>query len=219
MADSNDHLKLWNTVCVTDPKYVEKMDFGAKLSAIDATYQKHRATSLFGAYGQGWGLKNLRWGEIKSTDGLPAEITLEATFWWPDGEFEISSEIEWKRGADCRKKLQTELWKKALSYLGFSADVYLGKFDDEKYGAKPHEGTDAGRETCAKIIQAMEAVDNTETLDRYMEAAKTRGLGRYWMSQVTEAYNRKSSKLQQSAVFGDGKVDSPGEPRFVPDLQ
>ena len=38
-----------------------------------------------------------------------------------------------KPDSDCFKKATTDGLTKALSYLGFNADIFLGKFEDSKY--------------------------------------------------------------------------------------
>ena len=38
-----------------------------------------------------------------------------------------------KKDGDCFKKATTDGLTKCLSYLGFNADVFMGKFDDNKY--------------------------------------------------------------------------------------
>jgi uncharacterized short protein YbdD (DUF466 family) len=43
-----------------------------------------------------------------------------------------------KNDDDCFKKVVTDCLTKALSYLGFSADVFLGQFDDNKYVQQQH---------------------------------------------------------------------------------
>ena len=67
----------------------------------------------------------------------PKELAIEADFWFNyDGEhrhFPVSTEMAYKVGNDTRKKLMTDATTKALSFLGFNADVFMGRFDDSKY--------------------------------------------------------------------------------------
>ena len=128
-----DNMKLWNSVCETDPKITKDVAYGKrKFTAIDAQHQRKRATELWGPYGKDWGLRELVWGEV-GNGATPVEITLEAFFFYPDAQFPISSDIKWHLGEDNRKKLLTDVTTKALSMLGFNADVFEGKFDDNKY--------------------------------------------------------------------------------------
>ncbi|MEZ0371267.1 MAG: hypothetical protein ACAI44_19390, partial [Candidatus Sericytochromatia bacterium] len=42
----------------------------------------------------------------------------------------------WKRVSDPMKKVRTDALTEGLSWLGFSADVFMGRFDDAKYVQK-----------------------------------------------------------------------------------
>jgi len=139
-----DKMELWNLVCVTDVSITKEVDEGGrKYHTIDAQHQIKKATEMWGPMGTAWGLKNLVWGEVgklKTTFGKkaipivgPAEITLSAIFYSPEGEFEIGSDIYWRPDGDSRKKLRTDVLTKALSNLGFNSDVFEGKFDGNKY--------------------------------------------------------------------------------------
>jgi hypothetical protein len=64
-------------------------------------------------------------------------VILKATFFYPvDGKeasFDVLNDDKFRAGDDTLKKLITNTRSKALSWLGFSADVFLGKFDDTAY--------------------------------------------------------------------------------------
>jgi len=126
-------MKLWNSVCKTDPTHTTKVNQRGGFTAIAAQYQLQRATELWGSYGNKWGVKSCRYSYIDANDDLPLEATLDAVFFYPEGEFEISTDMTYKVGNDSRKKLLTDLTTKALSKLGFNADVFMGKYDDNKY--------------------------------------------------------------------------------------
>ncbi len=135
-----DGLHIWKQVCTTNPADTKKMTHGAKLTAIDAYSQIRRATEMFGPMGQGWGLSHLVFGVAHE------EIHLQCKFYvCKPGEsihesncsikiqIELASDMLYRTGGDCRKKLITDCLTKGLSYLGFNADVFEGKFDDQKY--------------------------------------------------------------------------------------
>lgn len=142
-----DNLKLWNQVCETDPTHTKKVAYGKfKFTAIDAQYQIKRATELWGPYGTDWGLKDCVYSVIREVqlfekdyktketiESIRSEIVLDAVFFYPDGNFDISSDMIYVAGGECRKKLLTDVTTKALSKLGFNSDVFEGKFDDNKY--------------------------------------------------------------------------------------
>ena len=143
-----ENMELWNQVCETDPDITKPVDTRGGFTSICAQAQKKRATSVFGMFGIGWGLKKLAWQYIRDNSGFPIELTLDAEFFWlsgeiivdgevvaswPGGSFEIGSDIGFKPGNDSKKKLRTDVITKALSDLGFNSDVFEGKFDDDKY--------------------------------------------------------------------------------------
>lgn len=123
---------LWNKVSITDPDYTRKVTSRGGFTAICAQYQIMVATRLWGPYGLNWGVRGHRWSMI-DVKGEHAECVLDAEFFCPETKFEISACMKYQVGNDTRKKLLTDLTTKALSKLGFSADVFLGRFDDDKY--------------------------------------------------------------------------------------
>ena len=125
-------MKLWNQVCETNPDTTKQVNQRGGFTAIDAQSQRKRATEVFGAYGIGWALTDFFWSTI-TDNGKIVEITLDATFVYPDGKFPISSDIAYRPGGECRKKLITDCTTKALSFLGFNSDIFEGKFEDLRY--------------------------------------------------------------------------------------
>ena len=126
------NMELWNSVCKTDPAITKRVAQRGGFTALDTQSQKKRATEIWGPMGTKWGLRNCKYDYVRLGD-QPVELFLEAEFFYPDGTIEISSEIAWKPGQDCRKKLRSDVIGKALAELGFNSDVYEGKFDDNKY--------------------------------------------------------------------------------------
>lgn len=133
----SDNLKLWDAVCRTNPADTKKVTFGRAITAIDPYKQVRSATEQFGAAGAGWG-----W-EVKDTVILPTnEIGILIRLWhgdpnkyieqWGQSSFYIDN-AEKKKDTDCFKKATTDGVTKCLSYLGFNADIFLGKYDDNKY--------------------------------------------------------------------------------------
>ncbi|KKN78977.1 hypothetical protein LCGC14_0344530 [marine sediment metagenome] len=131
------NMDLWNSVCKTDPAMTKPVSQKGGFTAIDAQYQLRTATELWGPYGGKWGVKDCVYGKVvaftRDADEESMEVWLEAIFYCPVSEFQISTDIAWRKGGDSRKKLLTDLTTKALSKLGFNADVFEGKFDDNKY--------------------------------------------------------------------------------------
>ena len=125
--------ELWNLVKATNPKYTKTVNQRGGYTAINATYQMQQATEVWGSYGSTWGVKDCNYEYLRDGEGKILELILEAVFYYPGGSFEISTDTRYASGQDCRKKVLTDLTTKALSKLGFSADVFMGLYDDNKY--------------------------------------------------------------------------------------
>lgn len=133
----SENLKLWDSVSKTDPKHTKKVSQRGGFTAIDAQWQRMQATRVFGPYGFGWGIKELNYEYVRDGNGAIVELAASGVFFCKHDDdfasFPIASDMVYKPGNDSRKKLLTDMTTKALSFLGFSADVFLGKFDDDKY--------------------------------------------------------------------------------------
>jgi hypothetical protein len=133
------NLKLWGAVKETDPKYTKPAKIGGmSITAIAPQYQIMLATEQFGSYGEGFGFKSIEldYSLIEKFN----LVVFKGVFFHPKGEFEIinSSKMYMDRNqtmidADFAKKIETDALTKALSKLGFNADVFMGRFDDTKY--------------------------------------------------------------------------------------
>lgn len=132
------NLELWSKVEKTDPKHTKKVTFGRGFTAIDPYYQIRCATEQFGPAGKGWGWEVVRVEEFREIASLGLLIRL----WhgekenyieqWGQGGF-YTDKNKSKPDHDVLKKATTDGITKCLSYLGFNADVFTGKFDDNKY--------------------------------------------------------------------------------------
>ncbi len=137
---SNENMKIWDAVCKTDPKFTKKVSQRGGFTTIDAYYQIQQATELWGPYGSSWGLSDIVYSYRENI------VILAAKFRYPGGVFEIGNSISFtvikKAGKPAEpddefiKKIETNTISKALSRLGFSADVFVGKFDDARYVAE-----------------------------------------------------------------------------------
>ncbi len=133
-----DNLKLWGLVCETDPKFTKKANVrGNKITAIDPQYQVMKATEQFGSYGLSWGFKEIEFDYSLLDIGM---IVFNAVFFFPSGEFPIvnssslyTDNAKTKIDQDFAKKIETDTLTKALSKLGFNADIFLGKHDSSAY--------------------------------------------------------------------------------------
>ena len=135
----SNNLELWNKVEKTNPKYTKKAKIGGMtITAIAPQYQIMQVTEQFGVYGKTWGFKNitLSYDLVNQLD----LVVFKGTFFFPDGEFEIINSCKLyinnaKTMIDDNfaKKIETDTLTKAISKLGFNADIFMGKFDDVRY--------------------------------------------------------------------------------------
>ena len=139
MEAEKSNLDLWNKVEKTNPKYTKKANVGGNnITSIAPQYQIKNVTEQFGIYGKTWGFKKLDFDYSLATEfGL---VILDAVFFFPDGEFPIKNaqklfmdNAKTKIDDNFAKKLETDTLTKAISKLGFNADIFLGLFDDVKY--------------------------------------------------------------------------------------
>jgi hypothetical protein len=195
---SKDNLKLWNEVCTTDPKTTKEIRSGGrKMTSIMAQHQLKRATEMFGPYGKGFGLKSFKMEYITGLVNDQMLATGEAIFFYPDGEFSIASSIfvqRWydKKGYhaiddDFAKKLQTDMTTKALSKLGFNADIFLGLYEDSKYV----ESTNV-KYRMEEVKNHIAKINSVEDLNKYYTSNKFWGKDADIVSMFSE---RKSDIL------------------------
>jgi hypothetical protein len=156
MSEVNN-LSVWERGEKTDPSFTKENKHGQGGStSINTTYAFKRATEVFGPIGIGWGYNIIK-DEI--VDGAPISFgakeaektiiskihTMQIRFWYMldgvKGEFDQFGHTDFigknKWGffndSEPQKKSLSDAIKKALSMLGFNADIYLGMYDDQGY--------------------------------------------------------------------------------------
>ncbi|CAB4157667.1 hypothetical protein UFOVP679_37 [uncultured Caudovirales phage] len=136
MTEPNN-LRIWSQVERTDPGHTKKVNQRGGFTAISAQYQIMRATETFGPIGEGWGYDA---GAPIFQEGL---VFVPVTLWQRERSNVFGPMFggaEWKSNgrldSDALKKATTDALTKLLSQLGFNADVFMGKFDDNKYVAE-----------------------------------------------------------------------------------
>lgn len=183
-----NNLELWNKVEKTNPKYTKNANVGGnKITSISPQFQIMNATEQFGSYGSNWGFTDIEYDysltntpvkisvtdyhtkKVSVVDTILGLVGFKATFFYPSGKFQISNSIKiFMDKAHSRiddnyaKKLETDTLTKALSKLGFNADIFLGKFDDVRYV-----------EEVKKEFKANEVKLNIERLTSRLNACKT----------------------------------------------
>ena len=157
----SENLNIWDAVQATDPKYTKAFNRGGgfKGTATNATYLAKKATEQFGPCGIGWGVsvvdEQLITGAPHMSEGvvIANDIIhkLHVRFWYVldgvRGEIEQFGQTQMvgknKNGfytdEEAPKKSMTDAMSKCLSLLGFSADIHLGLYDDNKYVSQVQE--------------------------------------------------------------------------------
>ena len=144
MSENKDNMRIWNQFCETDPNYTKEVSLKHKFTTIDAYYQVKEVTEVFGPIGDKWSFKakvqyitvgnflfvacdtTIRYDDNKEYGPIPTIHAVVKTN--KDGKLVINE--------DAPKSALTDGLTKGLSYLGVSADVFLGLFDDNKYVAE-----------------------------------------------------------------------------------
>ena len=166
MPKIKENMKLWKSVETTDPAFTTRVNQRGGFTAIGAQYQLRTATEKFGPMGAGWGVEDEtreKWEDV----GL---AVYQAKLWYkPDsgsmGSIPIHSSIKYQSNGrvddDFMKKVATDALTKGLSKLGFNADVFMGKFDDNKY---VNILTDPSGTWKKEVVDAMDGLSDEDTL-------------------------------------------------------
>lgn len=174
------NMAIWDAVSETDPSHTKKVNQRGGFTAIDAHYQIMNATKQFGPVGVGWGY------DVIKLERMDQFVIAHVQMWHGDrtncfGPVLGCSEMFGNRpDGDAPKKATTDAITKGLSQLGFNADVFLGKFDDNKYVEEQKR-------------------KNTKPDPREIAALKADMLG---------AVNGSNDMARLSAIEGDDKFDA-----------
>jgi hypothetical protein len=203
-------MKLWNSVCKTDPAHTKHVAQRGGFTAIDAMYQVQNATEQFGPAGVGWGWDvTLHWPQ---NDTVIAEVQL-----WHGKKDQYVVQFGQKKldkgngpDEDAVKKAVTDGLTKCLSYLGFNADVFLGKFDDNKYveaqAAAHDEGTKAYNEWAKQALVDLGNITDESGLAKWYEDHK--GAVNVGLKDPKTKALAMSVKAQYATVKAEQEVSS-----------
>jgi hypothetical protein len=156
MPDKN--MQIWNRVEKTDTRFTKDAKVGGQqITSLNGTAMIMKATEVFGPVGIGFGWKVTEErfdkgaemfvgeGDKRTSLGFELNHTVKILFWFKiDGErgeleqygctpYLYKSKFGTTTDGEAPKKSLTDAIKKSLSMLGFSADVFLGMFDDQDY--------------------------------------------------------------------------------------
>jgi hypothetical protein len=176
------NMKLWDSVMETDPSYTKQFKKGGGFSGTspNAAYLAMKATEKFGPCGIGWGYSVISEELVQGApivhektppcneiihkvllklwyvlDGTKGELCHfgQTTFVGKNKYGPFTDE-------EAPKKSITDAMTKCLSLLGFSADIHLGMYDDNKYISDVR----TRKESENKALQTMQLHDCLENL-------------------------------------------------------
>lgn len=195
-----DNMRIWDKVERTDPSFTKKGKVGGQeIFTISGQYMIRRATETFGPLGIGWGFDIIeerfdQGPEIfggeggKTVIGREIAHTVRICLWYIlDGQkgevqgygctpFSYRSKYGVTTDGEAPKKSLTDSIKKCLSFLGFSADIFLGMFDDPDYleSVKEEEALEKAEDRIAEEErQKQERLEYIKTVLESMQAATT----------------------------------------------
>jgi len=218
-------LNVWLQVQETHPDLTKPFNKGGfQGTAVSPTYQAMRATQIFGPHGLGWGTELISESYV---EGGPLGFDKDGRLLGREIIHKVYLELwyiyEGKRGSikqfgatsflsrdaygtissdeDHAKKSITDATSKCLSLLGFSADVYMGKFDDHKYVA----GLKAKMEAAGTPATGMTSTDSATsaaTQQKQNDAGSTPS-GAEFSSRYLGYKNRLQEFLDKGQQVGD----------------
>lgn len=145
------NLDLWKKVETTDPSHTTPAKVsGQTRTTVKAIHQTEKATEIFGAQGQGWGIEpeSEKYERINIGEEIMLQYNAIMFYEFGDkkGRMPIAAAIMEaaivKRGQPSQylridneaiKKVRTDAKTKGLSELGFNADIFKGYYDSPGY--------------------------------------------------------------------------------------
>jgi len=139
-------MTVWDSLATTDEKFTKPFNRGSyKGTTINKQYCLLKMTEVFGACGVGWGVREDKLS-FKTMPNNDVMAMSRVVVWYihPDdgretetppgygADFFFRSSKD-KTDDDAIKKAFSDALTNALKYIGMSADVYLGFYDDDKY--------------------------------------------------------------------------------------
>ena len=186
LSEGNKNLGLWDSVRTVPSDFKRPVSYGKRhFTTINQQYQLQQATALWGEMGGRWGMSDHKWSRFtcENIDRSDLEnpvtfremqVMLEATLYYPNesapdgiGKIYQAADIVFKPNGDTTKSLITLVRSKALSCLGFGADVYMGWEDEPKYrdAQKTIENLDA---EISRRLEMVKIAKSNKTLDTFV---------------------------------------------------
>lgn len=186
------NLDLWDRLSRTDPAQTKtfKRAGGFSGTAVKPIYTVQRMTEEFGPCGEGWGINEPVF-QVVPGDNREMMVYCTVGLWVGSGKpiygvggDKIVTHIKandqynrperWENDDEAFKKAFTDAVGNAMKYLGMSADVHMGLFDDSKYvTARKREIEDNAKgpedrspdQILEQFLDRVRAMDNREDFE------------------------------------------------------
>ncbi|MDP9590629.1 UNVERIFIED_ORG: hypothetical protein J2W19_003193 [Shinella zoogloeoides] len=184
-----DNLDIWNRFADIDPKFTKPItgrDYGG--TSPNPQYVIMCLTEMFGPCGKGFGWSVLA-EDFKEMGGTFLHWC-RIRFWWKDEEGEhsveeygqtkaayVTSSGKMRVDEDAPKKSLTDAIIKGASHIGVAANIFLGRWDDQKYVAEVNREfrEEEKKQSAPKSISAAEQKRQLAEIDNELLDAHTTG--------------------------------------------
>jgi hypothetical protein len=227
-----DNLSIWNRFADIDPKFTKPIsgrDYGG--TSPNPQYVIMCLTEMFGPCGKGFGWSVLA-EEFKEMGGTYLHWC-RIRFWWKDEDGEHSVEEYGQTKAayvtskgvmrvdeDAPKKSLTDAIIKGSSHIGVAANIFLGRWDDQKYVAevnkefreeelkkndpKPISAAEQKRqldEIEKDLLDAHTVGDVTRLFDIWFSLAERDGWSKDYWDAARRRFAAKKKEIEDAASF------------------
>ena len=206
---------IWDQVKNTNPRFTKPFSkFGGKtLTTIDPMYQIQVMTGMFGPVGKGW-TYNVNYTYTDKNVFAEVLVKYFDKGWHEFGPVSSVQALYKKNGGlddEAPKKAMTDAMTKAFSHLGMSADVFLGKFDDNKYVE------DLKKEFATKVVEIPKKKQNgKKNIKLDMDQFDMNQI-RKAIKNINDAYTLRDFKNKNPELFDSNNM-SLREYRTIDDL-
>lgn len=235
-SEQKQNLSIWERVSKTNPSFTKQFNRGGgfKGTATNPTYLMMVATEMWGAAGKGWGYNIIDENYIQ---GAPVyndkgavlcnEVihVVRLDFWYIEDGVKYTTPPQFGQTAfigknkfgiftdeEAPKKSVTDAMTKCMSMLGFSADIFMGMYDDVKYlatvkqqFAEKKEDAPINKDTVKAIIE--DTVPNPLIQNHNMNLFKADVNAIGSMDSYTLVANKYSAVMKALRAAGDARYD------------
>lgn len=228
-----NNTEIWDLLCKTDPAHTKsfKRSGGFSGTAIKPIWTIHRMTEVFGPCGKGWGIGEPTFQVVHAGDEILVYCTAsiwhgarDQTVFGVGGDKAVGKfSTGLKSDDEAFKKAFTDAVTNALKFIGASADVHMGMFDDSKYVtelkaefAEPRQDAvspediitrddgiqvltvDAQRPIFSELQKELSACEGVEECKRWKVAARRRAsrLSEHWRQILNGLYLKQLREFE-----------------------